>query len=322
MFAQNQPYFSMKHMLLSAYGSQWKKRIIAMFTLYIDDSGTAHEQPIAIAAGVLIPAIRLERFEREWNRFLEKEGIAAYGFHSSECFYRNPKSVFADWTDEGVERVFFRVLQIFQKYAIKAFCIATNKKDYDELMPEDMRVGVSKNHFVWALSSVLGMSYDWSTKRSAPMEYVFDLTDKETKRDITEAIDYSAEPHIGYGDHYTAHHSFCSRKEVPGLQVADFFAWLCYQAACESVIKKPVPELVERIWAAISPDISDEAEQSRIAIQRLSRDGLVAWVKRTYGSPVDLAVREYRQKRKEARMPRRKNAILAETANKHKWKDN
>jgi hypothetical protein len=150
------------------------------------------------------------------------------------------------------------------------------------------------------------MSYDWSEKRAAPMEYVFDLTDKETKRDITEAMDYSAEPHIGYGDHYTAHHSFRSRKEVPGLQVADFFAWHCYQAAHESVTGKPVPDLVGRIWEKMSPDISGEIEQTRIVIQRLSREGLAIWLKNMYGSPIDLAVREFKQRRKEARMPKRK----------------
>ena len=175
-------------------------------------------------------------------------------------------------------------------------------------MPGDMRLGVSKNHFVWALSSVLGLSYDWSKKRSAPMEYVFDLTDKETKRDITESLDYTAEPEIGYGDHYTAHHSFRSRKLIPGLQVADFFAWHCYQAAHESITGKPVPDLVGKIWNKLMPDISGELEQSRIVIRRLSREGLAAWVKKTYGSPIDLAVRKYKQKRKEDRMPKRKSA--------------
>ena len=113
----SQPYSCVKHMLLSAYGSQWKQRIVAMFTLYIDDSGTSQDQPMAIAAGIVIPAVRLELFEREWNRFLEKYGSAEDGLHSSECFYRNPKSPFAAWSDERVAQVFSRVLQIFQKYA-------------------------------------------------------------------------------------------------------------------------------------------------------------------------------------------------------------
>jgi hypothetical protein len=278
-----------------------------MSTLYIDDSGTARDQPIAIAAGVIIPAIRLQLFEREWNRFLEKEGIANDGFHTSECFYKNPKSVFANWKDERIERVFVRVLQIFDKYAIKAFCVAAYKKDYDEVMPLEMRVGVSSNHFVWAVSSVLGMGYDWATRTSAPMEYVFDLTDKETKRDITEAIDYSAEPEVGYGNHFIGHSSFRSRKELPGLQLADFFAWHCYQAACQSITGKPMPKLAQYIWDNLSPHMSDKTDAgTKIVIQRLNREGLAAWVKKMYGTPIDLAVREYKTKRKEARKPKKK----------------
>lgn len=307
MCAQGQPYSSMKHMLLSVYGSQWRKMTLAMLTLYIDDSGSDPNQQVAIAAGVVIPALRLELFEREWNRFLDKEGIRKDGFHASECCAHDPnqKTPYASWDDAHVQRVFERVLQIMRKYTVKGFCIATYKKDYDELVPLDMRLAVSKNHFVWAVSSVLGLGHDWSTKRSAPLEYVFDLTDKETKRDITESIDYSAE--IGYGDHFTAHHSFRSRKQVPGLQLADFFAWHCYQEACRSILKKPMPGVAARIWGKLAPHASiDPKDESWIVIQRLNRKGLADWVKKMYGSPGEIAIREYRKKRKQARMPKPK----------------
>ncbi len=276
-----------------------------MFALYIDDSGSAQDQPVAIAAGIVIPAVRLKQFEDEWTRFLEKEEIATDGFHSSVCFHRNPHSVFKDWTDERVGRVFERILQMFQKYVVKAYCSATCKKDYDELVPQNMRECVSKNHFVWALSSVLGLSYDWSSKRVAPMKYVFDMTDKETKRDIVEAIEYLAQPGSVYGDHFSDHPTFLPRKSVPGLQLADFFAWLCYQHAHKSITGKQVPDLVDRVWNKILPDISTKLENSRIVVQRLSREGLADWVKKTYGTPADLAIREFKSKRKNDRMPKR-----------------
>ena len=307
----SQPYSCMKHMLLSVYGSQWKKRILAMFSLYIDDSGSDPNQPVAIAAGLMIPSLQLEAFEREWNRFLDKEDIRADGFHSSECCAHDPKqeTPFASWGDGRVARVFERVLQFMRKYAIKGFCIAAYKKDYDELVPPDMRVAVSKSHFVWALSSVLGLSFDWGAKRSSPIEYVFDLTDKDIKRDITEAMDYSAEN--GYGDHFTAHHSFRSRKDVPGLQLADFFAWHCYKAACKTIVGTPMPDIAVSIWARLYPHITDNADDGKLlVIQRLNREGLTNWVNKTYGTPVELSVRAYKKKRKEARMPKRKKAVI------------
>jgi hypothetical protein len=311
MLAQNQPYSRMKHALLSAYGSKWSQRFLVMSTLYIDDSGTSPNQPIAIAAGVIIPAHRLELFEREWNRFLEKYGIVEDGLHASICFSKNADSAFADWTNDRVADAFKRARRLLRKHVVKGFCIAIHKKDYEEIVPPEMRAGIGAADYVWAVSSLLGLGYDWSVKHSAPMEYVFDtIDDKKIRRDIAEAIDYSSEPHMGYGDHFTNHHMFRARKEVPGLQLADFFAWHSYQAAWQSVTKRPMPKLVAETWLRLSAQISDDKNAgTKYIVQRLNREALAAWVKRTYGSPGELAVREYKQKLKQARMPKRKRDL-------------
>lgn len=59
---------------------------LAMFTVYIDDSGTAPEQQVAIASGLIFPAKRMAAMEREWRSFLQKQGIEQ--FHTSECVAR------------------------------------------------------------------------------------------------------------------------------------------------------------------------------------------------------------------------------------------
>jgi hypothetical protein len=196
-----------------------------------------------------------------------------------------------------------------RKYVVQGFCIVAYKKDYDEIVPPDMKIAVSKNHFVWALSSLFGLGYDWATKRAVPLEYVLDLpSSKEIKRDITEAIDYSAE--IGYGDHFTAHNSFRSRKAVPGLQLADFFAWHCYQAASKTILKKPLPKIAVSVWARLYPHLTDKSDDGKwLVVQRLNREGLTNWVKKVYGTPIELSIREYRKKRKQARMPKVRKAL-------------
>ena len=50
-------------------------------------------------------------------------------------------------------------------------------------MPEEMRKRVG-SYYTWALSSVLGLAYDWATTRNVPMEYVFDNADKDIKREM------------------------------------------------------------------------------------------------------------------------------------------
>lgn len=268
-----------------------------MFSIYIDDSGSSPEDKFAIAAGVVFPAKRIEAFEREWNSFLEKEGMP--DLHASACVARNPHSVFATWDDAKVERVLARAQQIVFKYSVKAFSIGIHKQDYDDLIPDDMRIGVSDSHYVWALSSVLGLSYDWVSERSAPMEYVFPNCSKQEKRDIEEAIDYSESI---YADHFSGHYSFRSAKEVPGLQTADLFAWTCYQAGRWTRFGTPMKAPSEALWNHFALRNAGEWSTN----QSLTREGLEMWVKKTCGTPEDLRLRQYKQKRKEERLPKPK----------------
>jgi hypothetical protein len=279
---------------VSAYGSEWRERYLGMFSLYTDDSGSAPDQRFTIAAGIVFPAKRIEAFEREWNAFFkDKEGVQ--DFHASVCVAHNPHSDFADWDDERVERVLLHAQQIIFKYSVKAFSIGIHKQDYNELVPDEMWLSVSKSHYVWALSSVLGLSYDWASEHSTPMEYVFDNASKEEKRDIEEAIDYSEDVYPG---HFSGHYSFRSRKEVPGLQAADLYAWVNYQAACHTRFDVPIKPIAEKLW---HPFIS-RREGQWSTVQSLNRMGVELWVKKTHGSPEDLRLREYKRKRREARM--------------------
>lgn len=189
--------------------------------------------------------------------------------------------------------------QIILKYSVKAFSIGINKQDYDELVPQEMWLGVSESHYVWALSSVLGLSYDWASQRSAPMEYIFDRAAKQEKRDIVEAIDYSE---TIYADHFSEHYSFQSRKEVAGLQAADLFAWVCYQAGRCTRFGTPMHVPAEALWNSFN----SKNDGAWCIIQSLNREGLEMWVKKTYGSLEDLRLRDYKQKRREARSPKAK----------------
>lgn len=273
-----------------------------MFLIYIDDSGSAPANRFAIAAGIIFPGKRIEAFDREWNAFLGKEGIQE--LHASECVAHNPHSDFAGWDDNRSERALLRAQEITLKYSVKAFSIGINKQDYDELVPKEMWSSVGESHYVWALSSVLGMSYDWSSSHSAPMEYVLDNTSKEEKRDIEEALDYSENIYSG---HFSGHYSFRSRKEVPGLQAVDLYAWVNYQAACQTRFGIPMKPVAEKLWF---PYLLKN-DKTWCDIQSLNREGVKRWVDKTYGSPEDLRLREFKQQRKEARKPKPKKCASA-----------
>ncbi|MGC1372409.1 MAG: DUF3800 domain-containing protein [Candidatus Sulfotelmatobacter sp.] len=286
---------------LSAYGGSWRERYLGAFSIYIDDSGSAPEHKFAIAAGIVFPAKRIAAFEREWRTFLKREGMPE--LHASECVARNPHSPFADWDDHRVERALMRAQAIIFKFSVKAFSVGIHKQDYDEVMPQEMRLGMSRSHYVWAVSSLLGLGYDWATfAQVAPMEYVFDNVPKLEKRDIEESIEYSE---AVYADHFSGHYSFRSRKEVAGLQAADLFAWVCYQAGRRTRFDIPMNAIAEKLWNYFR--FRNRGEWS--TVQSLSREGLEMWVKKAYGGPEDLRWREYKQRQTEARMPSRKKKV-------------
>jgi hypothetical protein len=267
-----------------------------MYTIYIDDSGSSPEHKVAIASGIMFPAKQLDRLEGEWNRFREKEGIT--DFHTAECLARNVHSEFAGWDDARVKRVFERVRQVTFKYSVKAFCIAIYKQDYEEVMPKDMRERVG-SYYTWALSSVLGLAYDWATRRSVPIEYVFDTADKHTKREIEDTLEFSK---AIYGDHFSGHYSFGNRKKVPALQAVDLFAWTCYQQGRKARVNQSIHSLAEDNWDAYR----NKNGGDWCTVQSLNRQGIEDWVKKMYLSPEDLRIKEFKNERKEARKPKPK----------------
>lgn len=272
-----------------------------MFTIFIDDSGRSPEHKWAVASGIIFPAMQLPRLEREWKAFLLKEGISE--FHSSECLAHNQHSDFANWDDLRVQRVFARVRQITFKYSVKAFGIGIFKPLSEEAMPEDMRKRIG-SYYTWALSSVLGATYDWATQRSVPMEYVLDEADKGVKREINDAMEYSEGLYPG---HFLGHYSFRRRKDVPALQAANLFAWTCYQQGKRARLNRPIHALADENWAAYQRQGNEEW----CLFQSLNRHGLEEWVKKMYMSSEDAKIKEFKETRTEARKPKPKKTTPA-----------
>jgi hypothetical protein len=290
-------YSRLYHALLIAYWGRWSGRYLSMFATFTDDSGTSREHKMAVACGILLPALQLKRFESEWHIFLHKEGIP--DFHSSECLARNQHSAFANWDDERVRRTFARVRQITFKYSIKGFCIGIHKQDYDEVLQPNMKSAVGESHYTWAVSSVLGLAEDWASSRGVPMEYVFDNADKPIKREIEDAIEYSD---ILFPGRFAGHYSFRKRAEVPALQAVDLFAWSCFQGFRAARFNNQLKAI-----AAESRDAYVHAKNGDWSvIQSLTREGLEKWVNENRDNPRTQEIIAFKQKLKESKKPKAK----------------
>jgi hypothetical protein len=251
-----------------------------MFTVYQDDSGTAPTQPVAVATALLIPAAKIPHLELEWSTLKSEEGFSA--FHMSEFAARNTRSEFANWDKAKQKRVFARIRQICRSHGVKAASSAANKKDYEEVVPDNLRRILGKDHYTWA-TRILGDDLDnWRRAQSIkpPLEFVFSWEDvgSEKRKEIRTAMEqaeFFAKKQGREGDF--EHWSFRRMKEVPGLQCVDVIAWCCYQFALLEFTGKPVHE-----FAKIGLD--DFTKDRWLRIRFSSREMIETWIADQQGS--------------------------------------
>lgn len=293
MCARNQAVYSrLRHMLLSVYGSAWSKRRLGMFTIYIDDSGTAPEQKMAVAAGIVVPAARISKFESEWTRFLREEHIPE--FHASECLARNQHSPFASWDEETVRRVFSRVRQLTIRFSVKGYCIGIHKHDYDEVLTPDLKAAVGNSHYAWALSSVLGHALDFAEQHKAPMAYVFDNAEKVVKREITDALEFAENIYPGK---FAGNWTFGKRADIPALQGVDLFAWTCFQQFRRARFNTPIPSIANETDAGYALGRNGQWR----TIQSLTREGIEKWAEKNRNNPRTSEIIKFKKERAHSR---------------------
>jgi hypothetical protein len=240
------------HMLVSCYGSRWRDVHLAMFTAYIDDSGSDPKQAVANATTLIIPAARIVALEREWEGLKLKEGFSE--FHTSPFVARNPKSDFANWDTAKHERVFRRVRDICKKYTVQAMSFTVYKKDYDEIVPKSFREDCGTFHYTWAIRQLLSHTEQWRRQHQAPpLEYVFSWMGEKRKnprrREIEDVMDQAEESakETGHSGAYE-HWSFRRAGDIPGLQCVDALAWCVYQYGLLAYCNKAMSDEALEAW--------------------------------------------------------------------------
>jgi hypothetical protein len=267
-------------MLISARGLNWRKVFLAMFTVYVDDSGTSPNQKVAVATALIVPAQKIVAMESEWRRFKEKERFSC--FHMSEFVARNPKSDFAYWDNKKHQHVFNRVLQIARKYSAQGYSFTLNKQDYDDVVIGDWRTLFGKHHYTWALRHTLSFADGWrrSKRKLPPFEYVFDWEKPSDPRrkeidkmmELAESLSLESGKEPGEFTNY----SFRHLKDFAGLQIVDMIGWISYQIGLRNfnLISLPAHPFVQQA-------ASDFASSRKwIVLFTVTRDSLQEWFKK------------------------------------------
>jgi uncharacterized protein DUF3800 len=226
-------------MLVSLWGRGWKEISLAFITAFLDDSGTAPDQRVAICSAMLIPAKQIETLEGQWNTFTNKNEFS--DFHASECAARNYKSQYAGWDNEKVKKVFLRVCQFCKKFGVQTYGFAVEKQSFEEEIPAKLRENIG-SHYTWAVRQVVTSIETWRRIRKIEeqIQYIFDWEDigSQERLEIDEVMGQ-------FGEHLNEkpQHDFKERKRVPPLQCVDFIAWLSFQLGNENFYQVPLNPL-------------------------------------------------------------------------------
>jgi hypothetical protein len=266
------------HMLVSLWGKRWHKIKLVMLTLYIDDSGTAPSQHVAIATALIIPSAQIIRLEREWDTLKKKHGFAE--FHTSIFVARNYKSEFAKWTDGQQDRLFSRIRQISKKYGVRAVSIAVNKKDYDEVVPPEMRKYFGQHHYSWAVRHLLAnLDHLYPPTPTCRREFVFQWLERNelARKEIEEIMDqmqFISEKKGTTGDYSDPH--FRKSADIPGLQCVDAVSWVSYQYALHLFKKTPLRRFVPESWKEFEGHLGISGWLRAVTIRRENLERSIA----------------------------------------------
>jgi predicted metal-binding protein len=253
-----------------------------MFRVYLDDSGTDPNQPVAIATAFVVPVRQIARLESEWNTLKKKEGFDS--LHFSAMVAKNPKTEYVDWDNEKQVRVTRRLCDISRKYgnAYGAVSFAVMKSDYDEVVPARLREAIGI-HFTWAIRHIVSFLDSWrkSANVTAPLEYVFDWMGdrRDPRRKEIEEVMCQAESlaNLGGKEKEYTNYSFQHRKDVPGLQCVDGLGWVCYRHALLTFRGTPLPPLAEESWKRLAANVRND---SWLQVFTLTRASLADWARR------------------------------------------
>jgi hypothetical protein len=242
-----------------------------MFTVFVDDSGTAPDQPVAIAGALIIPARQIPALERDWEAFRSKFGFTF--FHSAECAARNYKSEFSRWDGAKVQKAFMRARQIIKKRTSAACFFAVHKADFDAVGPIEWCKPGGQNHYTSAFCILLHWLMRWhGDRRIGPVfEFVFDRAEGREKEEIEMLMaQYDALCPGLFLDHY----SFRDKKNVPGLQCADILAWTGYGMAKLAFRNVPVNKIAEESFTDFSRHLNGNWLNAMTIRKEALRDAL------------------------------------------------
>ena len=153
-----------QHIVKSAHLGRSNGVYVAALTIYLDDSGTSPTNSIAGAAGWIAKLPSWELFQRDWEKIKNIESDKFGCMHMAEFVHGSEE--FEGWDLDKKLRVIRKLRKVIMKRALKGFALGVIKKDFDEVVPDELRKLGFENHYTFAVRSNGGNRRDFKTRRS------------------------------------------------------------------------------------------------------------------------------------------------------------
>src|SRR5258708_17731032 len=125
--------------------------------LYDEDSGKRREKGGAVGAGWIAHMDSWVDFRADWDKARDIDGDKFDSMHMAEFVFGRRGTEFEGWSLEKKRRISARLRGIIKNTAEKGFALGIVKKDFDELVPNALRVQGFESRYTYAIRRVVGM---------------------------------------------------------------------------------------------------------------------------------------------------------------------
>lgn len=212
-----------------------KADLMAMLTVYCDDSGTDENTRVAVVAGYLSNVAQWEIFNKEWTNVLEKFGISGMRRTDLENF----RGDFKKWNPTRRTALLQQLQPIISRRTKMAVGTMVIKEEFEKLIPGDIKEKTGGVYGFLAYNCLVGVS-QWcnrpSRRHNQQINWVFEAgTTGHGQVDKMLRATYANEKlrHVTHLGGW----SFSGKDTVP-LQSADLMAYECFKLIENQVVDK------------------------------------------------------------------------------------
>jgi hypothetical protein len=194
--------------------------VLALISVFIDESGTHHPSPTLSVAGYAFESKQYQNFVTDWSEILHRFKLPY--FHMVDCAHQ--RGIFKGWNAKDCDDVARRLISIIKIRMTFGVVCSVDESDFSELRD----TGWKLDAYPMAVSWLVGAVVDWADeyKYHGRIGYVLESghAQQSQANDMMQRL--ATRPDFKERSRYYFHTFSLKQTELGiGLQAADILAW-------------------------------------------------------------------------------------------------